>query len=181
MYKFVRYGKLKAVKQKGFSSSDSFHSPPCGKGFYAFPFGYEELSLVRSLEDTQPRVIGCLPNIIKYERSLWWNRVTEEYHDTTYSYQFKDIWRQKRVFSLRKDDLIWHHLKDRTNKKDILKESKSWVQTTVGAWKKALNKEVARNKMRAWRECKGGDLREYRDNGYYSTDHLEVFIDKKKI
>lgn len=180
-YRFVRYGKLKSTKQKGFASSDSFHSPPCGKGFYAFPFGYEELFLVGSLDNTQPKVIGCLPNITKYERSLWWNRVTEEYNDTIYQYEYKDIWKQKRVFNLKKDDLIWHHLKDTTKQKDIIKESKYWIYTTIEVWKKSLNKELNKNKMKTWKEFKQGDVRNYKNNGYYSKDHLEVFIDKKKI
>ena len=72
-HKFVRYGKLKSTKQKGFSNSDTFHSPPAGKGFYAFPFGYEELFLVGSLENTQPSVIGSVPTITKYERVLYYN------------------------------------------------------------------------------------------------------------
>lgn len=181
MYRFVRYGKLKATKQKGYSKSDTFHSPPCGKGFYAFPFGHEEMFLVSGTESTQPNVIGCLPIVTKYERNLWYNHTTKEYNDHTYEHTSRDIWRQKRVLNLRKDDLIWHHLKDTTKVRDILKESKDWIQTTVEVWKKSINKELSKNKMKTWRDSYKGDLRDYSDNGYYSKDHLEVFIDKKKI
>lgn len=180
-FKFIRYGKLKAVKQKGFSSSDSFHSPPAGRGFYAFPYGFEEIFLVGATEATQPKVIGCLPIVTKYERSLWYNHTTKEYHDHTYEYTSRDIWRQKRVFTLKKDDLIWHHLKGSTKQSDILEESKSWILTTVEVWKKALNKEVSYNKLRTWKDSGKGNLRDYGSNGYYSKDHLEVFITKKKI
>ncbi len=43
--KFVRFGTLKSVKQKGVKNwrSDNYHRPPRKKGFYAMPYGYVDM------------------------------------------------------------------------------------------------------------------------------------------
>ena len=43
--KFVRFGTLKSVKQKGVKNwrSADYHKPPRKKGFYAMPYGYVDM------------------------------------------------------------------------------------------------------------------------------------------
>lgn len=43
--RFIRYGSLQPQKQSRYGE-DWFHSPPCKKGFYAFPYKYVEFFLL---------------------------------------------------------------------------------------------------------------------------------------
>lgn len=46
-HKFIRYGTLDLKKQKGFTQNpETFHSPPCSRGIYAFPIKAVELFLL---------------------------------------------------------------------------------------------------------------------------------------
>jgi hypothetical protein len=47
--RFVRYGGLSPVKQKGYGS-DTYHAPPARKGIYAFVFPYIEKFLIGASE-----------------------------------------------------------------------------------------------------------------------------------
>lgn len=177
-FKFVRYGKLKPVKQKGFGS-DSYHSPPKGKGFYAFPFGFEEIFLVAGLP-YQNKVNRSLPKITKTESYRYYNRTSEEYVIRNDDWETVDIWKQKKEFVVNGDKFIWHHLEDYIKDKGkVVARSGSWCQTTVHEWKKAFSKCMNKQKMEHWKEFGKGSINEIKYGGYYSKDHLEVFFDFK--
>ena len=177
--KFVRYGRLKPTKQKGFDSYKKdpwFHSPPKGKGFYAFPFGFEEIFLVVNLT-YQTKTSRSLPNITKYEK--W---VNAKCNEVIFSeWETKDIWKHKRVFEVDASKTVWHHLEVRSDV--VLEKTEHWTKTTIKEWKKALNKTMNKEKMKTWKEFtkKGGtkSVSELRKNGFYSKDHYEVFFDYK--
>ena len=176
-YTFVRYGKLKPVKQKGVKSN-SFHSPPCSKGFYAFPFGHEEMFLVAGL-GYQKDV--CLPTITKHEVYRYHDRTRDKVVEHKDTYETPDIWLQKHRFTVSQRDLIWHHLGAHVlNPKDILQKRKEWVQTTVAVWRKTFNRVLSKQQAETWKSLKGGegDIREVKPGGWYSKDHLEVFFEK---
>lgn len=48
--KFIRYGSLQPQSQVNYGN-DTFHAPPCKKGFYAFPFKYVEFFLLGATSD----------------------------------------------------------------------------------------------------------------------------------
>lgn len=176
-YTFVRYGKLKPVKQKGVGATN-YHSPPCSRGFYAFPFGYEELFLVAGL--SHQRDVG-LPQIIKHETSRYFNRITGEEvieHDT---YETKNIWLHKRRFIAGPKVLIWHHLREYViHPKDIIDTRKSWVCTTVEVWRKTFNRVLRKQQVESWKKYTDtkGSVKEVKLGGFYFKDHLEVFFEK---
>lgn len=174
-HKFVRYGRLKSVRQKGFKAT-GFHSPPARYGFYSFPFGFEESFLVSGL--AYQKKVG-LPMVTKHEISRWFNRTTGEMEIHEYDWEVRDIWSVKHTFEVKNSDLIWHHLEAFTrDKTTILAKSKDWVQTTVEVWKKAFNRCINKQRMEFAAEWKMCHL-ELRTEGCYSRDHFEVFFDLK--
>lgn len=168
-YAFIRYGSLNPKRQRGYStdtSKDLYHVPPARKGYYSFPFGYEELFLVIDL----PYQGQFLPTITKYEKFI----------DEWTTYECKDIWKVKRYFNKDRDDLIWHHLGEFTDIKDILDNHGHWVKTTVEVWKKSFNRCLSSQRMETFKTDFYGYkyLYEVPYSGNYNYDNLEVFFEK---
>lgn len=154
--KFIRFGGLSSVKQKGYKSSmPTYHSPPARRGIYCFPFGYMEMFLLSSKKCSG----------VKAKHAKW------EYVKKKGEYVL-DAWGEKQIKLKRRKIFtysgeIWHHL-DVPNKY-VLKRKGEWVLTHMSVHKKALKKAL-RYVDRKWVHAQK-DLA-------YSKDHLEVFIEK---
>ena len=180
--KFVRFGGIKAVKQKHFGKEDTFHSPPVNKGFYAMPYNAQEMYIISGISETQPHlfpkedymskvwdkwkdVIDEIPNV--YDEGG--NNITilpKEYIKDSNIARKKYKQRKRairREFTLKYNDIIWHHLE--IPNQLIFKRSGSWVSSYVNDYIKALDKEISRLKYN----------RRITHYGY-SKDHFEVFI-----
>ena len=97
IFTFVRFGGLDLKNQKGFDKDDnSYHSPPCSRGFYAMPKIAQEFFLIGGLESTQPSIFG-----------------NSEYRTR------KTKLRQIRKEFRKVDGEIWHHLEEYTNHKKL--------------------------------------------------------------
>lgn len=117
---FVRFGSLKPIKQKGYKSQ-TFHSPPARRGFYAMPKHLQEFFLISSLKEYQPHNFG------KEGDSL-----------------DRDVLRRIRREFKRNKGEVWHHLGDVLKPHEIILRNKSWVKTTIKNWKKEINKAITR-------------------------------------
>ena len=167
--KFMRVGGLSAVNHKKYykghkdeeaiakSWTGGFHIPPKKKGIYAFPFPYYEAYLI-----------------------LW-----SERHE-------KDI-KTRGITKFEFDGNIWSHL-NIDKPKNILEQKGSWFLTTMSVYEDALrrdihyhNKETHKNALdenSCWYNPYGRlATNPYKqgEGGFYSRDHLEVFIDKRSI
>ena len=178
--KFVRFGNIKAVKQKHFGLYDSFHSPPTDKGFYAMPHKAQEFFLIGSLSATQPHNFPKLP----YSETVWekWKDIVNEIHwdakDEEYPKEYLEEMKEahnkfrkrmneiRKEFSLKNDDVIWHHLEDTIKTNEIIQRSGSWVSSRLKEYITAFDKEVARLKYRS--SIEGGCR--------FSKDHFEIFV-----
>lgn len=87
--RFVRFGPLKPVKQKGYSidadDDACTHVPPCRKGFYAFPYGCVEMFIVPKRRRDYRYVLDESGERISYARFLseWggnWHRLRKYVH-----------------------------------------------------------------------------------------------------
>lgn len=201
MSKFVRYGGLSRVKQKGFSgkSDDSrsfggFHVPPARKGIYAFPEHHIEIFLLG----------GFYNNTHKYEflKDRWGNTIHNRHPGwKLYSKQEKYWWIERgewpdspgedsddfdyeshrkvylaKLVKPRKFEYtgnLWHHLDVPPG--DIIKKHGSWVYTTHAVWAKSFRKTIREQSLNhdfsKHQSVYGRDV--------YSKDHLEVFISDK--
>ena len=154
----------------------TYHTAPTSRGFYAMPHGYEESFLIGSLNATQPDLfptdyakdIYDENPFYKYENDPSWKQPQEEQDRRekemeAYSKKLrkaeKNVYsKNRKIFTLRDQDLIWHHLENKTPLNEIEKRSGSWIQTTVKTFFKALKRSLIS------------------PEGYpYSRDHLEVF------
>lgn len=153
---FVRYGKLKPIKQLGYSYGyKAFHSPPSVRGFYAMPYGYEELFLIGSIEETQGIKIPK-----KYDKN------------NNYKLDYNSI---RKRFKPSKDVTIWSHI-DIIPNNLVLNRDGSWVQTTLGTYIKFFNKFHFKNKAELMKWTKGDINAVYP----FSKDAYEVFFDSIK-
>jgi hypothetical protein len=180
MRRFVRFGKMAPVKQKGFGN-DTFHAPPTSRGFYAMPLKYQELFLVGSLDKYQPDQY----NVTK--RPDYQTATAEDYDEWEKKYKkwFSGV---RHEFTVSPTEELWHHL--RTPNNEVLARSGSWVKTTFNAWKKAVDKErmqlrgesmeQIRKDIDAGYEIKKPNINSVpKKTGYYSKDQFEVFFDHK--
>jgi len=145
--RFVRFGKLDSFQiQKVHAVSgketSSIHTAPEKRGFYAMPLKYQEMFLIGNLEKTQKDVFpknkiqkdaGGLPDegvLASYEK-----RVNYIKHNLI-----------RHSFTLKDSDLIWHHLHfyNAVPINEIERRVGDWVLTSVGAFKKAIGKAIAK-------------------------------------
>lgn len=171
---FIRYGRLHLTRQEGFGG-DTFHAPPAPLGFYAFPIRFQELFLVGSIEEFQPKQIG-LPKRPHYGDEGFNNFDWEKYEEIRKKRLKKIIHK----FTMKNEHLIWHHLDAKQNV--ILDSYGSWIKTTVRNWKISLKKESVRLRAESLGDgfLKVEKLAEVRPKtGCFSKDHFEVFIDTK--
>jgi hypothetical protein len=166
--RFVRFGKLALVKQKGFGK-DTFHSPPAPRGFYAMPLRYQEYFLIGSIDDFQPGQLNAPKkpdNEASMEEWVEWNHKWDK--------RFKAV---RHEFTVENEVELWHHLTVPNN--EVISRHHSWIKTSLKAWKKAVSKEST--KLRAEAGGERGINSVYKRTGYTSKDHFEVFFDTKVI
>jgi hypothetical protein len=200
---FITYGGLSLTKQKGHKSASAPdltpHSPPAKRGIYAFVWPYIERFLLGG-EYANPKYRGKgQRNRIQYVRDKDGNIIDSNHPDfEKYSEKgkncnfpiYKDPSKRPRANSFgllgpNDDDEwvaperwvlynnvkpkkfkysgdIWHHLADVPEYSIINRHGNNWVKTDMETFKKAFRKEAPNV-----------------DDGYFSMDHLEVFIEGK--
>lgn len=154
--KFVRYGGLSPVPQKGFSKKfPTLHSPPERSGFYAFVWPYIEMFLLSGLSKTQKN--------FKNEP------IKKHMHPRTFYYY----------------GFIWHHLGVYVKNEQILDERGGWYKTDfktyIEALRKGLHDERSSSFGPSFEIKKDNDeinyLQSYmRGKNNFMKDHFEVFI-----
>jgi len=194
--KFVRYGRLdKWAKQKNHvgnkktdldgnaSSEITFHTAPTGRGFYAMPYKYEESFLIGSLDKTQPDLFPPIECDEEFKNVTYnpWREDNSEYERACASQKAKEkkiYSKNRKIFTLKNTDLIWHHLAIYTPNNEIEKRSGDWVLTTVKAYNKAVKKYF--KYLRGFRETWDGnnDVMKYYKSSITNSDFdcLEIFI-----
>jgi hypothetical protein len=187
---FVRFGGTNIKRQKGFRKSDTFHSPPATKGFYAMPLCAQEFFLLGSMDVYQP---GTMPKPLKGNLvGTWedgdpkydWSHLTDKDWDNHAKRRKKALSAKRKQF-YKKTGNIWHHLAEYTDRKEIIAENNSWVKTSIQAWQKAFAKMSL--KHRYGEKHDSWDMSTHSINqparsgitGMYSKDHCEVFFDEK--
>ena len=176
---FVRFGSLGPVKQKGhtaeqaYNDDHSFHAPPTNYGFYAMPYTLQERFIVGCLPNTQPKLFP-VPDPEKFrgaDGEIDWDKYNQKELEILNAHYHK--------FDIKPEEEFWHHLGKHVKRPDILAEYGSWVKTTFKVWVKALQKEIANNRMASTIHATPGDMSSVKKRGFYSKDHYEVFFDKK--
>jgi len=160
--KFVRYGSLNLIYQKGFDSEE-FHSAPARKGFYAFPYVLQEHYLVGGLYRTQPDIFKKIKD--------------GEYVD--YDDYLKKLKTIRHVFT-KKDGTIWHHLEGMAKQKEIIQRHKEWAKSSITDWIKIVSRTSINDRMPSGA---GYTINSFSQShgvcGHFSKDHYEVFFDEK--
>lgn len=145
--KFVRFGALKLQKQEQYEepAPDMVPwSPPCKKGFFAFPAGYMDPfylplsrppenphSLLQYLRDDKGNKM-TKKVLIPWELCVWpvYPKLENEYAATLKKY---------RMFEY--EGCLWHHLGALLKRSEILSQfSDTWYYTDIHAYERALRK-----------------------------------------
>ena len=156
---FMRHGGLSSVNQKkGYRNNgtdkETFHTPPCRRGIYAFVMGYYESFLVSGV---------CSKNKCNKEGKI------QRYRKFIYT---GDLWHHLGDYCEKGDILdtkgSW---------------SKTSYKVFCGALQKSLHRESIRTAMwfkqemnRMQKDFKPQNWKSYKN--WVSNDHLEVFIEK---
>lgn len=184
------------------STEITYHTAPVGRGFYAMPFGYEEEFLIGSLNATQPDLfpdnidkgltnpyydengefIGGKGEMFYDEKLKMWDKKEtkeEREYEKEINRRRNNLYKKNRkVFTLKDTDKIWHHLVSDIKKEEIEKRSGAWVYSTVKAWKSAFIKSM--KILRGYQHSEwANDGKPYYDKtskSSFSKDHLEVFV-----
>jgi predicted nucleotidyltransferase len=200
---FVTYGGLSLTKQKGYKGQDqTFHSPPAGRGIYAFVCPYVEKFLLGGYGDPKERGKGQRQriqyvrdkdgNVIdsdhpEFEKrsdtqSLWSlqrkrdDAPGKKFGDDEFEWdkEFKNIlYRNTPRKKFKYNGPIWSHLTDKVKQHEILDEKGSWVKTDMKSYIEALKKELHDMSKNVSKFPNNRGFKEY------ALDHLEVFIDSK--
>ena len=165
--KFVRYGGLSSVPQKGYDPSfPTMHSPPARRGIYAFVWPFIEFFLLGKDEfdarrmkwarDDKGQLIDEKHPKLKElvtDRMLFYNRegvMTAAIHKDPVTFEYHGP--------------LWHHLEVKPS--EVIKRHGGWVLSDHKSYLAALRREIGRNEALRKRE------------GYKATrDRLEVFIE----
>lgn len=190
--KFARVGGLSPVKQKGYNKGEeTFHSPPCKKGIYAFVHPYYEPFLLGGAEYSGMGTKHCKFERIKDKDG---NPIQAE-ADLTYEHDGSENWmkfwglhyngedepydllKPKKIKVFEYKGELWHHLGHQLKPSEILLTKGSWYLTTFKTYAKALKKEFSSKKIELKNEL---EIETNNPFSTISTDHLEVFIEKMK-
>lgn len=153
--KFVRFGGLSPVNHKKFYKQDTYHSPPCKKGIYAFIYPYIEPFLF-----------------------AW------KIKDCTNSKSFSDYYRrEKRIFDY--TGYIWTHWINEARKEGCIKDiKKEWCKIHTDNLSNLLKKvkhcDIKQLRNGYTFESNIHDPYKRGLGGNMSMDHLEVFIERVK-
>lgn len=109
--KFIRYGGLSPVKQRGYKTTDqSFHSPPSRRGFYAFVWPYIEPFLLSGGTSSIGGIDGK-NNRIEYLRDDDGNKVPDhtEHGSKIFSVmttEYKHAWKKHIEWCDKRDEML---------------------------------------------------------------------------
>jgi hypothetical protein len=193
--KFVRYGGLSSVNQRGYDpNKDNFHAPPARRGIYSFVWPLMEPFLLGGDEFINPKKNEGEINRMNYVRDKDGNIIDSnhpEYAELCEKHSGKywsigvdlkpsdevDGWDVPTRWILMKkikpktfsyDGDIWHHFVEIVDERDVLARQGAWVKTSMETYKKCLRKvfhETTKDHMR--------DVRAYQDkekrNGYLNN------------
>ena len=177
--KFIRFGGLSSVRQKGYDPSmPTFHSPPSRRGIYAFVYPHIESFLLGCSVFDQRRMKRDPKgyNVWKSKAALKQFDVLfdawQEDTDSEDLFKAMDDFRNAntfpatniggKVFEHRGN--IWHHLKPVD---PPIRVNGDWSLSVYDTFKKSFMKELSRM-----------ELHKKKDGIPFSKDHLEVFIEK---
>lgn len=203
--KFVRYGGLSPVKQRGFNKSDTFHSPPARKGIYAFVDGYIEPFLlggsygdpfnknssnrfVYVRDKTGNKITSEHPDFITtLERgeSMWerrWKLKPGATPDEDGEYSYDDyihvLLKKVHPKKFKYDGEIWHHLKKFVPVEKIIRERGSWIKTDMETFKDAFAKNAHESRKDMNKTMGIHGWKPKNPLKFHTKDHLEVFIER---
>ena len=158
--KLVRFGGLSAVDYKTIYGKDSFHAPPTRYGIYAFLYPY--------IDDF-----------------LWAWKLPETKEDFDPTKERKRFNKHARLLrrEFEYNGLIWCHFVEHAKGR---KRAGSWVEVTMPEFKKIFRKVMCKDMQRLHNllpQDNSSIKNAYKRGlgGFISTDHLEVFIDKKSL
>jgi len=171
--RFIRFGKLDSFQIQNVhvgkvKEPSSMHIAPEKRGFYAMPLKYQEMFLISSLEDTQKSVF---PKWNPQRDNDGWPVDGEaDKYDQQVNYIKHHLIRHS--FMLKDSDLIWHHLHfyNAVPINEIERRVGDWVLTSVGTFKKAIGKAIAKT-AKEW-EMHRGNV----NTAKLDKDAFEVFI-----
>jgi hypothetical protein len=180
-YKFVRFGFLnhrnkQSVWIGNYKSEDkTFHKAPVSRGFYAFPFKYQEFFLIGvsiELQNTSQfkkniKIDDALLNLNDPK-----NKELIELNSQIEQANYKLLLKNRREF-IKTSGTIWCHFDNLPNNL-ILDRSGSWVKVEMKDWFKALTKARLqyRNNVVIGGWVNLSDI-------IRTKDSFEVFIDEK--
>lgn len=205
---FVRFGGLSSVNQKGYDPSmPGMHSPPARRGVYAFPLGCIEPFLLggsrktakgmaRYVRDKKGNKVSYADNPDLYTnregRPFYFQNGAVSLPDRNFYKVFSTTHGEdeKEIFWVRPAPMkrfvhvgeIWHHLGDNLSPVQILSRKGAWVLSDIDAYEEAFKKEsikLRQESAKSWGTP--GRISEVKKKfGWYSKDHLEVFIPRIK-
>ena len=159
--KFIRFGGLSPVNHKKFYKTDSYHSPPCRKGIYAFIYPYVENFL-----------ISWKVNGVDVDAN--WKKRYDKFYRTN-----------KKVFEHKGN--IWVHFVEEAIKLNIdIEIKKEWVKVNTKDLKRLFS-VVKHNRMAELKKdyILYGVGENFLKNpykkglgGFFCKDELEVFIER---
>ena len=105
--KFARFGGLSSVNQRGYkSNTDSFHAPPCRRGFYAFVWPhYDFFLLSNGNTTTNPWNIGTK---FRYVKDAKGNVINDKHPE------FKELSEKNKCWTIH-TKLWYNHMQDWDN------------------------------------------------------------------
>mgnify|MGYP001294627722 CR=1 FL=1 len=197
---FIRFGTINPIKQDSFRD-DKFHSAPAKKGIYAFPYNKIDYFLIGSTWNVDNA--SCKSKWIKdfNGNKIKYYDLIDDCYDTSIKPEYKKLAKVKRLkknrivmdrdgyaILLKKPKrinhkgLLWHHLIDYVDGKDVIDIHNGWALTSYNAYVDAFNKCDARERCKSRLIFKNDyfDAPIYKFPNTYSVDHYEVFIEKIK-
>lgn len=197
---FIRFGTLNPIKQVSFGD-DNFHSAPARRGIYAFPYNKIDYFLIGSTWNVDNA--SCKSKWIKDfdGNKIKYYDLVDGCYETSIKPEYKKLAKIKRLKKNRivMDDngdaillkkpkridhkgLLWHHLIDYTDHKDVIDRHNEWILTSFETYVKAFFKCDAEERCKSRIIFKKDyyDLPLHKFPNNYSVDHYEVFIERIK-
>lgn len=191
--KFMRFGGLSPVPQKGYNKTNTFHSPPARKGIYAFLWPYIDRFLIGASYSG----ITTKYSKFTYVKDKDGNPITDTHPEFNNFQDRNKVWqvptgrdakeistgwalirpKTPKVFTHTGE--LWHHLSEYLKPNQILAEKNDWIKTTYIDYVFALKKEF--HKMAKEPLCSGEKGRWELTNNptrWWAKDSLEVFIER---
>lgn len=157
--KFIRFGGLSPVNHKKFYKIDSYHSPPCKRGVYAFIYPYVEDFLIS-----------------------W--KISN--HDESWRARYNKFYRaNKKIFEYKGN--VWVHFIEEAVKLNMnIEIKKDWVKVNTKDLKRLFSVVKHKRMVELQKDyiTYGINTKDLKDpykrglGGFFCKDELEVFIEK---